>query len=539
MLFGRSPYDPGSWAEGAREYPEAVVAGAATLAATALILSLTISPYVQSYDDIVLIPAVFFILWLVERAAATPADRLRGSDRGRDRLPLARYRPAGDHSDAGRERGAAAALRAGARSRRVCRDGAGTLSRTLRIAIFHLGFFYSGGGEKLVLEQARELRARDHSVAVYAPVVDMAACFPDLMAEVQPQALLRRMPDLFGVGDALTLLASSFVAGYLTRDIDADVYLGANQPGAWLAHAAAHAHRKRYVVYLSQPNRLLLPRAIDRSPDAIVVRRDYFLLALAALLGRPLLDRADRKSVGGAAVRLGDGPYITTILRFYYGGAWRNCPAAVRPAGSRPADLHLRPSRSIRINGIQIDGPIVLLTNRHYPQKRFEWMFPVIERVRRDHQGATLVITGAETVYTAWLREEVRRRALDSAVKFLGHVSESDLTELYRAATVYVYPSPEEDFGLGIVEAMGHGTPVVAWDNAGPAGIIEDDRSGRLIQLDDHAGFAEAVAAIVRDDELRIRLGVGGWDRVRERFSFARHVDVLEAALQEAAAYHP
>ncbi len=47
-----------------------------------------------------------------------------------------------------------------------------------------MGFFYSGGGEKLVLREALELRRRGHQVTVYAPIVDRAACFPELTDEV-------------------------------------------------------------------------------------------------------------------------------------------------------------------------------------------------------------------------------------------------------------------------------------------------------------------------------------------------------------------
>ena len=106
---------------------------------------------------------------------------------------------------------------------------------------------------------------------------------------------------------------------------------------------------------------------------------------------------------------------------------------------------------------------------------------------------------------------------------------------LYRAATAYVYPAPEEDFGLGLVEAMGQGTPVVAWNNAGPSGIVEDGVSGRLVPLNDHAGFATAVTALVADHALRTRLGLGAWKRATDRFSFRAHTDTLEQALRAAA----
>jgi glycosyltransferase involved in cell wall biosynthesis len=404
----------------------------------------------------------------------------------------------------------------------------------LRIAIFHLGFFYSGGGEKLVLQEARELRARGHDVAVYAPIVDRDACFPELVDEIRPRALLRRLPNIGGVGDGLTLLASAALAPGLTRRIDADVYLGANQPGAHLAREAAHSHGKRYVVYLNQPNRLLAPRAVDLETRPLVIKKDFFLLDTAASFGRPVLNRLDRRSVRDAAVRLGDGAYMTSILKTYYGGAWRSCPAATRPAAREPVDQAERSRGTVQIGRRVIRRPFILLTNRHYPQKRFEWMFPVIARVRERHPHVTLVITGADTAYTDVLRREADERGLRRAVRFMGLVSEPELEVLYGSAAVYVYPSPEEDFGMGIVEAMGRGTPVVAWDQAGPTGIITDGVDGRRIAIDQVDAFGDAVLALLADDTERERIGRAGWRTAAERFSLSAHADILEDALSEA-----
>ncbi|MHB8632120.1 MAG: glycosyltransferase family 4 protein, partial [Candidatus Limnocylindria bacterium] len=385
------------------------------------------------------------------------------------------------------------------------------------------------------LQEAGQLAARGHDVRVLAPIVDARTCFPELIAKVGPRQLLPRLPNIFGVGDGLTLLVASAFAKRLVRDVDADVYLGANQPGAWLARQAARAHGRRYVIYLNQPNRLLEPRAIDRDPTSVVVRKDFFLLSGATLAGRPLLSVLDRLSVRDAAARLGDGPHMTAVLRSHYGGDWRDCPGATVPAADPPTDLADRPRAEVNVNGARLRGPIVLLTNRHYPQKRFEWMFPVIRAVHDAVPTATLVITGEETVYTDRLRAALARDGLQHLVRFLGLVTEGDLLRLYRAATAYVYPSPEEDFGLGLVEAMGQGTPVVAWNNAGPSGIVEDGVSGRLVPLDDHAGFAAAVTALVTDGALRTRLGLGAWRRATDRFSFRAHTDILEQALRDAA----
>jgi glycosyltransferase involved in cell wall biosynthesis len=190
---------------------------------------------------------------------------------------------------------------------------------------------------------------------------------------------------------------------------------------------------------------------------------------------------------------------------------------------------------TVRVGRRTIPKPYVLLTNRHYPQKRFEDMIPVVGRVRERHPSATLVITGEDTAYTDVIRRKADQSGMRMAIRFMGLVSESELRDLYRGAAVYVYPSPDEDFGLGIVEAMGAGTPVVAWDHAGPTGILTDGVDGRRIALGDTDGFAAAVLSLMDDGAERERIGRAAWRTACRRFTFAAHTDVLELALREAA----
>ena len=53
-----------------------------------------------------------------------------------------------------------------------------------KIAIFHCGFIYSGGGERIVLEEAKGLTKRGWEVRVFAPTVDKRKCYPEMVKEV-------------------------------------------------------------------------------------------------------------------------------------------------------------------------------------------------------------------------------------------------------------------------------------------------------------------------------------------------------------------
>ena len=55
----------------------------------------------------------------------------------------------------------------------------------LKIAVFHCGFVYSGGGERIVLEEVLGLRRLGHEVVCFAPTLDRELCFPDFIDQVE------------------------------------------------------------------------------------------------------------------------------------------------------------------------------------------------------------------------------------------------------------------------------------------------------------------------------------------------------------------
>lgn len=411
------------------------------------------------------------------------------------------------------------------------------MTRQLRIAIFHLGFFYSGGGERLVLEEARSLRARGHEVEVFAPIVDAERCYPDLMREVRPRALLPALPGALPLRDSFAILASCVLAGWWGRRFGRfDVFLGHNPPGHWLARVAARATGKRYVAYLAFPNRLLYPRAIDRETSATPVNPNYRFLHAVGAGARPLIERFERAAVLDADTLLVNGTYMADVLRRLYGREVVVCAGGAEPAPAGALARQERYAGTLRVNGFAIERPFILLTNRHYPQKRFEDAIEGFARWRRNSgNGARFVITGQETSYTEQLRALVRERGLDDDVRFLGFVHESDLKALYASAACYVYPSPEEDFGMGIVEAMAQGTPVIACANAGPTGILRDGETGLLVPPRDVDAFCRAMARVLGDRAFARALGQRAHRTAASTFSHESHVDRLEAALLRAA----
>ncbi|MEW6567775.1 MAG: glycosyltransferase family 4 protein [Chloroflexota bacterium] len=408
--------------------------------------------------------------------------------------------------------------------------------RGLKIGIFHLGFFYSGGGEKLVLEEMRGLRALGHEVECFAPYVDRQGCFPDIPEMREVRALLPPPPRwLPAYGPLWVALACVLIPFMAWRFRSFDVFLGANQPGPWLAFVVSRLLGRPYVVYLAQALRVLHPREVDRENGIRIREGDARFIRLLTLLGGWIIGWADRLSVRKADAVLTNGDHVSRSIRRVYGVDNRACPAGCHPLPARALDYRARWRGETRLLGMSIPRPFILLTNRHSPMKKFEYALWALKAIRKRVSRLSLVITGQETEYTDQLQYLAQGLGLQDVVHFVGLVSETDLARLYREAAVYVYPSPEEDFGMGIVEAMAAGTPVVAWRNGGPTVTVRDGETGYLIQPYDTERFAECLLRLATHPNLAERMGRAAHRRASEMFSFERHNGTLAEVLEEVA----
>lgn len=406
-----------------------------------------------------------------------------------------------------------------------------------KIAVFHCGFTYSGGGERLVIEEVLGLRRRGYQVECYAPTVDASRCYPDLLGDVRVKTFLPQLPRWVPFREAVQMAATSLLMPlYAWRFRGVDAIVGCNQPSAWIAWWAARLLDVPYVVYLNQPNRLVYPRNIDRQ-TGWVSNADYRLLAAIVLRATRFVAWADRRSVQEADQLLVNGDYIGDIIRKTYRRDAIDCPAGCHVAQSGfPLPIESRFAGGMTINGYPIRRPYVLLTNRHYPQKRFDLAIRAMAEVRKRHPRAQLVIPGPATSHTATLKALVAELGLDDAVTFLGQITEEELQALYEGAAVYVYPAPEEDFGMGVIESMAKGVPVVAWNQAGPTVTVAPG-TGHLAEPLEVADYAEGIARLLDDRQANQATGERAFAWAR-RFDWERHVDTMENAVLDVARAH-
>lgn len=107
-------------------------------------------------------------------------------------------------------------------------------------------------------------------------------------------------------------------------------------------------------------------------------------------------------------------------------------------------------------------------------------------------------------------------------VRFVGHVSDEELRQLYQNAHVFVMPSKGEGFGLVYLEAMAYGVPIIASPEGGVPEVVEHEKTGLMVPYGDVRQLASSIQRLRSDDQLRQNMQLNSKRIVEERFSFDR-----------------
>jgi glycosyltransferase involved in cell wall biosynthesis len=175
----------------------------------------------------------------------------------------------------------------------------------------------------------------------------------------------------------------------------------------------------------------------------------------------------------------------------------REAPAP--PAGNLRRDLH-----------IPADAPIVCTVAEFRPEKGHRILLDAADQVRATVPDVRFVMIGDGPLEDA-IRGHATRLGLNGTAVFAGR--RGDAAQAVGECDVFVLPSLQEGLPVAALEAMAQARAVVVTDAGGLSELVRDGHDGLVVKGGDSAAMARAIIAVLRDPELRERLGKAAVDR--------------------------
>lgn len=193
----------------------------------------------------------------------------------------------------------------------------------------------------------------------------------------------------------------------------------------------------------------------------------------------------------------------------------------------------------------------LLFVGRISPEKGVHVLLDAFQRVLERDPGAELTLVGPEgslpaeflvglatqkniqdlaRFYVGSYISHLRNRlpaTVARRVSFAGFVPHSALVNVYRRADILINPSFSEAFGMTLIEAMATGIPVIATRVGGMTELVEDGKTGLLVEPGDADALAQAMITLMGNEGLRREMGEAGRRRAVSFFGWDAVVDQL------------
>jgi glycosyltransferase involved in cell wall biosynthesis len=240
-----------------------------------------------------------------------------------------------------------------------------------------------------------------------------------------------------------------------------------------------------------------------RAPKQVVTLHDIIPLRCPHLLNRSATGRFTWAWRQGLRLQVGAAERVLTVsdhARADIAKAFKGSADKLRTvynAVSSAADGQDRTVASPR-------APTLLYVGRTAPYKNIVGCIETLAVLRREGMSATLTIVGEPDPRYPEALATSTRLGLDEVVTFTGHVDDRQLRQLYRHASVSLFLSYYEGFGLPPLEAMAQGVPVVSSNRTSMPEILGE--AALLVDPDDTEAAAMAVRRIVEQPELALDL---------------------------------
>lgn len=185
---------------------------------------------------------------------------------------------------------------------------------------------------------------------------------------------------------------------------------------------------------------------------------------------------------------------------------------------------------------VSVRPPVIGFVGRIEPRKAQIDLLLAFEQVVRQRPQMRLQLVGpdGDAAYARRLDQEISGRGLAGVVERTGYVR--DVGPFLRRWRLFVSTSVDEGQGLAVVEAMAHGTPVVARRAPGVEDTLRHGTRGVLVEGREPRPIAEAMLAVLDEEARWTRLSLSGRRWAQRSHAWPRCIDRIDALYHQAQA---
>lgn len=206
-------------------------------------------------------------------------------------------------------------------------------------------------------------------------------------------------------------------------------------------------------------------------------------------------------------------------------------PDITQKSSAIPNSLEMPP---IKPKPLETNPPQILAIGRLFNLKGFDLALKAFSKIHQLIPNTNMVIAGDGPVRTE-LELLTKELQLENRVTYLGWVKPEKALDLFNNSTVIVMPSRSESFGLVSLQAAQMARPIVASKVGELPEIIDDGRTGFLVESEDVQGFAEKLLFLLQNPEAAEEMGQAARKRAIEKFSWENFLDQYEVLYDQLA----
>lgn len=187
--------------------------------------------------------------------------------------------------------------------------------------------------------------------------------------------------------------------------------------------------------------------------------------------------------------------------------------------------------------GIPPDAPVIGKVARLFPLKGHDQLMDAAPAIVARCPNVRFFLIG-DGVLLEHLQQRARELGILENFVFAGLIERERIPEMIAAMDVLVHTSLREGLARVLPQALAMGKPCVSFDIDGAPEVVIPDQTGYLVQPNDSAGLADALARLLDDAALRQQMGEAGRRHVDPAFRAETMVEEIADVYENLLAQH-